>query len=414
MNIIAISPQIIDKCIDRLQNVVYSYVVSLQQHKEKIMNLNREFYHGGKKYKVVSFQNNEFTPKISFDANVYLTANELREKKASSSFVPRICINGGLFQQFSTTPEYASGFKNLKDMKYGFTSDRIVGPSYQLSIANYDKGRNIFINDDEWNESGFTRQGSFSLVYEGNKVPVYVHPELYNEAAKRTAIGARANDGTYTVYIVCTDENVTGSELADCMIAIGCKYAVAMDGGGSTSLWVDGETIINSTRKISDAIVFGDEISSTTTGYSLNTTKQAVRIRESLVNGVVRSTVAIGNKLKITNFIPGIQSDGYQWCQSEFNGVKGYSQIDTFNCYTISKTDGNAHPLYITTVGMKMRIRESVVNGRELAMVPQGARVSVVYLVDGIQSDGYQWAYCLFNGVYGYCQIDTAVYTLTK
>ena len=73
----------------------------------------------------------------------------------------------------------------------------------------------------------------------------------------------------------------------------------------------------------------------TVSGLYLNATKQQFRVRASVVNGTQKAMVPVGGRAQITGFL-GIQSDGYQWATVNYNGTTGYSQIDTYNCYTIS------------------------------------------------------------------------------
>ena len=56
----------------------------------------------------------------------------------------------------------------------------------------------------------------------------------------RTAIGTKA-DGTFVIRCVKESEGLSITELAHCMIAIGCVNAVNLDGGGSTS-WITKES----------------------------------------------------------------------------------------------------------------------------------------------------------------------------
>ena len=75
---------------------------------------------------------------------------------------------------------------------------------------------------------------------------------------------------------------------------------------------------------------------STNTDLKLVATKQAFRIKSSVVSGSIITTIAVGGSALITEFL-GIQSDGYQWVKVNYNGTSGYSQLDTYNCYTIIK-----------------------------------------------------------------------------
>ena len=93
-------------------------------------------------------------------------------------------------------------------------------------MVNHEKAGDYYMTNYEcWNESG---------VYYGN-------PD-------RTAIGITA-DGKIILF-VC-DGRITASqgayltELARIMKGLGCKYAMNLDGGGSTGMWVKGSGMIN-------------------------------------------------------------------------------------------------------------------------------------------------------------------------
>ena len=64
----------------------------------------------------------------------------------------------------------------------------------------------------------------------------------------RTAIGTKA-DGTFVIRCVRESEGLSITELAHCMIAIGCVNAVNLDGGGSTS-WITRESKYITSRKL--------------------------------------------------------------------------------------------------------------------------------------------------------------------
>ena len=70
-----------------------------------------------------------------------------------------------------------------------------------------------------------------------------------------------------------------------------------------------------------------------------------MRVRESLTfsrgkaTGKQLALVPVGGKAKLIRFIPGIQADGYQWAESEYNGIVGFSQYDS-QCYWIEEDGG--------------------------------------------------------------------------
>lgn len=65
-----------------------------------------------------------------------------------------------------------------------------------------------------------------------------------------------------------------------------------------------------------------------------------------------------------------------------------------------------------------LNLRESLTfknkkpTGKILTTMKKGSSCVILSFIEGIQPDGYQWARADYNGLIGYCQIDTAVYFL--
>ena len=138
----------------------------------------------------------------------------------------------------------------------------------------------------------------------------------------------------------------------------------------------------------------------------LNATHATFNIRSSAVNGDILTTVPKGKKAVILGYIPKAQSDGYEWLFIEYNGIKGYSRLDTLSINTLS-SDGEYPGLKFYAKYKAVRLRSKPVNGSVLKTIKSGKWADIVSFVKGVSSDGYQWAYCLYDGKLGYCQIDT-------
>ena len=65
--------------------------------------------------------------------------------------------------------------------------------------------------------------------------------------AARTAIGV-TNDGSLILY-TCDEagnsDGLTLAQLAERMLALGCRTALNLDGGGSSTLWTAKEGVLN-------------------------------------------------------------------------------------------------------------------------------------------------------------------------
>ena len=85
--------------------------------------------------------------------------------------------------------------------------------------------------------------------------------DIYATRAQRTAIGMKA-DGTMMLIVVdgrgdtpTYNKGITLPELADLMISLGCVHAVNLDGGGSSTMYTDGENKITYDRGVSSSLL---------------------------------------------------------------------------------------------------------------------------------------------------------------
>ncbi len=141
-------------------------------------------------------------------------------------------------------------------------------------------------------------------------------------------------------------------------------------------------------------------------GYIIYTDNLSLRVRDEPVDGDVLVTVPQFQNLKVRYFCPGFESDEYQWAATEYNGVMGFSQLDTKGYYTLLQTNEKTHDLYLNAMSRGLYIREQIVDGKVIKNVPPYARVLIVELIPGFQSDGFQWCRTEYDGVVGYSQID--------
>lgn len=64
--------------------------------------------------------------------------------------------------------------------------------------------------------------------------------------------------------------------------------------------------------------------------------RNSLSFKKNKANGKVLAFCPVGKEMEITEFVPGIQPDGYQWVKTRYNGIDGYSQYDS-KCYYIYK-----------------------------------------------------------------------------
>lgn len=116
-----------------------------------------------------------------------------------------------------------------------------------------------------------------------------------------------------------------------------------------------------------------------------------------------------------------------QWCFIMDSGGSSYAynakgKVTKYNTYerklpcyfaVVEKEDEPTPEPTPTEKNMQLicpnaqNIRDKIVSGKILVTAPKGAKLNVIELIAGFQSDGYQWCEVEYNGIYGYAQIDT-------
>lgn len=139
---------------------------------------------------------------------------------------PAILINGGFFalSNGNTVFDYIDEKKVISssDLEYGFGID--------------DKGNLVYGKDTDKNWKDFISAYP-PLVVNGQKQKITFADEI-NYNARRTILGY--ND-TYIYTISVDSPGATLEKSADIAIQAGCKYAINLDGGGSTRLLYEGK-----------------------------------------------------------------------------------------------------------------------------------------------------------------------------
>lgn len=109
----------------------------------------------------------------------------------------------------------------------------------------------------EWQDLKHGLTGSPLLVENGLPVEQAVNEGLWGKVLKpapRTALGVNAKGRVLLVVVDGRQDHSAGltlEELAYLMVELGCVRAVALDGGGSTEMWVKGQ-IVNSLSEKSE------------------------------------------------------------------------------------------------------------------------------------------------------------------
>lgn len=354
----------------------------------------------------------------------------------SNSYEPVLAMNGGLFNLVTLTDNKPHGDTYINHVMKNDASTSNTGD--EIMDIFYKPNEGILIQEtmaDDLLDSNvvWLRSGAYNLIKNYSK-DVYdavinglpVHKGIFVERGAKAAIGLIGNSKKSIIVISTKSGDISGYELQNLFEEYGTSYAVGLDGGGSTSLWADGELkiardpiISDGQRAITDAIVFTRLKTANVSGYILRAKNTPFRIREHVVSGSILHTVTTGLSAEILQFIPGFQTDGYQWARVRYqvNGsyIYGYSQLDTSSDYQVNKSSNSASDIYLQANTIGFRIRTSAVNGTILTTVPIGQKAKINALATGFASDGYQWANVTYNGYTGWSQLDLqGAYTIVE
>lgn len=119
-----------------------------------------------------------------------------------------------------------------------------------------------------WNDMDFVVGGTPVLVRDGRLVADFsseqVRRDFLVDRHPRTAVGIR-EDGTWVLVVVDGRRpeysiGMTMTELAEFMLSLGCRQALNLDGGGSSTFWIYGQLVnrpsdLAGERPVSDAIL---------------------------------------------------------------------------------------------------------------------------------------------------------------
>ena len=171
---------------------------------------------------------------------LYVTSktNKLNASQVRSKTGADIVINCTLYNPTKWVPvcDVKCDGKVLSDDQYGYWG------------FGWNKNDNIMVMTNNINtyENYIT---SVALIKDGKDTIITANADV-RRAAGRTAIGFRA-DGQMVIW--CTKEgapNMTLETLRSKLYELGCEYALALDGGGSSQLSQDGKNYIYSSRKV--------------------------------------------------------------------------------------------------------------------------------------------------------------------
>lgn len=189
-----------------------------------------------------------------------------------------IAINGGFFEIGNGKDGMPSGTLIINGHVYG-----LKDKTQPLLIIDADKVAIVDQNPSIFGSKNRSMLSGIPLLISDGKIVKELYKkdgQFYVNAHARTALGIR-DDGVIVLAVVehyypkdkelpssQTQQGLTILELSQLMQKNGCEYAINLDGGGSSTLWIDGK-VVNQTigdvdednnlkmvRSVSDAVVF--------------------------------------------------------------------------------------------------------------------------------------------------------------
>ena len=191
------------------------------------------------------------------NAPVFAFGNEVKVKKTTSDFAKELgavaAINGTFFDVAN------GGSVDFIKMNGTVIKQNVLGKNgkrakhQETAIVINNKGNLVlkkWDNTPNW-ENNLTEKDvmvSGPLLLFNRKVEVLDTTPFTNARHPRTAIGIKANGKTILLTVDGRQEKSAGMslhELTKTMRWLGCVSAVNLDGGGSTTLWVQNTGVIN-------------------------------------------------------------------------------------------------------------------------------------------------------------------------
>ncbi|RYG33211.1 phosphodiester glycosidase family protein [bacterium] len=124
------------------------------------------------------------------------------------------------------------------------------------TIALWDKP---FKRKEEWDGFAYGLRGGVRVVTKGivhpnPKAQRFKDPAIWGKAA-RTAVGLTEHG---KLVLVATKEKVSLTGLGRAMVKAGVREGLALDGGGSACLYVDGKMVVSTSRPLSNMLVLSE------------------------------------------------------------------------------------------------------------------------------------------------------------
>ncbi|MFC1662876.1 phosphodiester glycosidase family protein [Patescibacteria group bacterium] len=252
----------------------------------------------------------------------------------------------------SLTRQFTNSYKNQFNGEEGAAIAFDTNNNFYLyKHANDWPGKTASVSGFE-NQTGATLQAAISngptLVYEGKLVvrQFYMDSKQLSVKSNRSGIGFKGG----SMYLIVAN-GATVPDLANVMMALNMDHAVNLDGGGSSSLFYDGQYKAGPGRNLPNALVFAEtqEVAAVAPasqsfftydpklrgGYQVSTGNVRGDAREEIIFG---TDDGLGPHVRIYNYLGKLKNDFFAFDRNLRNGVTvsacdvnndGYDEIVT-------------------------------------------------------------------------------------
>lgn len=192
---------------------------------------------------------------------------------------PAIITNGGFFAM-------STGATTFNYVTEGETKSYNDSYQWGMGIIGDDDLQYGWLKAKEWRDF----IGGYPILLDNKRKCAYDYASEINYKARRTAIGYNDN----AVFLVCVETpGMNFPELQNLMLDVGCKYAINLDGGGSTKMLHNGVSVTkDATNRPVDNVVAIYLKSEKTT----ETIKRNEKTMISCFKGKFRVTSPYGNR----------------------------------------------------------------------------------------------------------------------
>ncbi len=156
--------------------------------------------------------------------------------------------------------------KDSRVIGYSMNNAKIPSDGFVISMAKADSkvadkypiGTQVFINsvlNSPWNRVKTLVTGSPQLLKNGRVYNTYYAEKLQSSIKApntRTAVGITQ---TNKLIMITVNGRITFNKLAELFKKLGARDALALDGGGSTEMYLDGKNMTPNFRPVTNAIV---------------------------------------------------------------------------------------------------------------------------------------------------------------